>query len=474
MPYQVGDVTKYGWLEEVLCGAGYDPPTNTLCSPAEIAASGVKIMRYGGKTVNEHYVAPSSSVDPTHISRDQYRVMATNMKANGITPLLQVPYYPGQESSQDAAARAKALVTYINGKGGERVTYWSISNEPDLASGYNLPAGEIAKYFKKIARAMKEADPTILIAGPDLSEYNKDGIMTALTACGGPDDITGPILNLVTQWPPGVRHTPVYYVDILTFHTYPFDGTQTRDEVIAKAATPGTFADHLTELQGRINACNQHHNRLISIPLTMAVTEMHLGTDNPVPNDYAGEGNASFLAGQFWAEMMSLGMQKGLAFITFWSAISGDFGYMDHDGATNLKLPTYYHFQLLATHFRGAYAPLTELTVYNGSPAGEIKAFGAKDTNQVAVMILNQQSAAVGATPLSYTVRLDTTPIVGPSTDLQIHIDAGVASKYTSPGTAPLSPESTVLLLFNAQGVLTQKLVYTVDDAGLNQGPQSQ
>ena len=186
------------------------------------------------------------------------------------------------------------------------------------------------------------------------------------------------------------------------------------------------------------------------------------------------KGTRAFWPANSWAEMMSIGMQKGLAFLTFWSAISGTFGYMDHDDVTgtNLKLPTYYHFQLLANQFRGRYAPLHNLTVTSGS-GQEIKAFGAKDTNQIAVMILNQQSAAAGDTPLAYTVRLNTTGIVGANA-LQINIDAGVASEYTSPGTEPLSPESTVLLLFNAQGGLTRKFVYTLDHARLNQGPQLQ
>ena len=95
MPEQVGADVRAGRLEEKLCGVGYNPPTTTLCSPAEISESGVKIMRYGGETVNEQY--------DLILSPDQYRVMVANIKANGMTPILQVPYDPGQSSIHAAS-----------------------------------------------------------------------------------------------------------------------------------------------------------------------------------------------------------------------------------------------------------------------------------------------------------------------------------------------------------------------------------
>jgi hypothetical protein len=222
MPYQIGAHKYYGKLETKW---------------ADVQASGVQIMRYGGNGV-DHYADPSW-VDPADAAKStmtQYLVLVDAMRNQGIEPVLQVPVYGSAYSSSQAAD----IVRYVNVTNGRAVKYWVIGNEPDLSgggygSGYTT-AAQVAAYFKPFASAMKAVDSTIKIIGPETAWYH-DTIINGLTSCdGGADDITGADSN------------GNYYVDILSFHIYPFDGTQTRSQVISNLTGAGGFKDDLGAL----------------------------------------------------------------------------------------------------------------------------------------------------------------------------------------------------------------------------------
>ncbi|HEX6641184.1 MAG TPA: fibronectin type III domain-containing protein [Thermoanaerobaculia bacterium] len=133
----------------------------------EIEASGVKIMRYGGIAVDR-----DANPDLT-VTKNQYLALVDSMRSRGIEPLLQVPYWGGTYTAQQAAA----LVSFINGAPNSRgVKYWSIGNEPDLDKT-NYPykpvtTAKIAGYIRSFSAAMKAVDPTIRILGPELTWGN--------------------------------------------------------------------------------------------------------------------------------------------------------------------------------------------------------------------------------------------------------------------------------------------------------------
>jgi hypothetical protein len=168
----------------------------------------------------------------------------------------------------------------------------------------------------------------------------------------------------------------------------------------------------------------------------------------------SGVSAQSFLAGQYWADVMNVGMKNGLEFMAFWSVKEGGpkLGYITGDD--NTKLPTYYHYQMLAQNFRGMYAAATSVEV-NGSPDPNMKAFGAKDLDQIVVMLLNQNEA----TDLTYTVRLKDGGVTS-SSALEVAIDAGVDVQYTSPADGELEAQSTVMLVVDEDGVLLRRHVY--------------
>jgi len=105
MPYKIGTDpggVRYGDLETLLCGPRYDREHSTgVCVPAEVHASGVKLMRYGGSAADKYY-------DPTHKGQSLILTMVDNMSTNGIEPLLQVAYYNEFVNGVDGDAQGRS------------------------------------------------------------------------------------------------------------------------------------------------------------------------------------------------------------------------------------------------------------------------------------------------------------------------------------------------------------------------------
>ncbi|MEA2463734.1 MAG: hypothetical protein QOJ98_1481 [Acidobacteriota bacterium] len=416
MPYQIGAHVYYGSL-----GSHW---TN-------IQNSGAKIMRYGGNGV-DHHADPMWS-DSTTSTLAQYLALVDNMKNRGIEPVLQVPVYGSTYSTTDA----EDIVRYVNITHARGVKYWIIGNEPDLASGaYNYTtAAQVAAYIKPFATAMKAIDPTIKIIGPETAWYDTT-IINGLTTCGGASDITGTDAN------------GRYYVDIISFHHYNgFNGSQTRDQVINSLTQSGGYNDNLAALQARLDTCNSYWGRTGTNTLKMAVTEANVNYSNTSTDSLSGTGAESFIGGQWWAEFMGVSMNRGVDFVTFWSTIEGsttngnELGFIGADGAIK---PSYYHFQMLAQNFRGNAIAATDTQA-------KVKTFASKASDQTAVLILNQDNV----NGFNYTVRLDENPASG-TNPLKVNVAAGFALETT--GT--IATESTILLVFDSNGVLKKKIEY--------------
>lgn len=388
-----------------------------------IADSKATNVRYGG-----------ISTDKNIPTKYQYLRMVDSIRARGMEPILQVPFYNYQYTAQDAAG----IVQYINITKGRNVKYWIIANEPNLGYGYTT-AAQIATYFRQFASAMKAVDSTIKIVGPETAGF-KQTITNGLTTPGGPDDITGKDSN---------GH---YYLDVFTFHTYPFgNGTQsTRAGLISELMAPGNFYDDLTYLRSRLATCNSAHGRTAN-PLTIGVTEASVNYTNSASDDLYGCGTYSFLGAQFVAEMYGVGMKCGVNFINLWSVIEGNSvmencGYIDT--YTGKKRPLYYHYQLMAENMKGNNVNCT-LNQLN------VKSFASEDAQQISVIIMNEDAFASHP----YTVRLNNATILG-SSSLKINVNSGVQAQYSD----VIKDQATVVLVFNKSGTLLQKCEYSLTD----------
>lgn len=387
---------------------------------ADIQESGAQSIRFGG-------IAPDKDM-PTNY---QYIRMIDSIRNRGMEPIVQVSYWAGKYTPEQAAE----LVDFINKKSGKNIKYWSIGNEPDHGSSYKYnKADQVAPYIRAFSRAMKNVDPTIKIIGPDCAWYNKQ-IIPALVTPNGPHDITG-------KSPEG--H---YYIDIISFHEYPFKGNQNRDQVISNLTEKDKFEDKLKDLKARIQNADKVHGRTGDNALKMAVTEANIGYQDPKNNGVTGIGTEGFIGGQFWVEMMGLSIKHEVFSINFW-AVTNALGYISKE---NVKRPTYYHFKMMSENFKGAYADTkTNLK--------DVKAFASKNGSQVAVMVMNQNTSANH----KFTLKFNTSAIDG-NDPLKINIDAGIEGQYAD----QVGSQSTLLLVFDASGNIIKKCEYSLEQHAL-------
>jgi hypothetical protein len=405
MPDTIGNVTYYGKLHQQW---------------GKVKDSKASIIRFGG-------IGPDHSM-PTNF---QYIKMIDSIRAKGMEPIIQVPFNKWAYSATQAAQ----IVQYINVTKGKNIKYWVIGNEPDLDYGYTT-ASQVAAYFKPFASAMKAADPSIKIIGPECAWYNT-GIINGLTTPGGPDDITG------------TDAAGRYYVDILSFHYYGFSGAQTRAQVISKLSSANDLNDNLATLNARLATCNTAHNRTGTSAIRTAITEANLGYRNASNDNLNGVGVNSFIGGQFIAEMFSVGLKNSVNFMTMWSVVEGNntdlnIGYIDP--STGNKKPAYYHYQMMAGNFKGNF-------ITGSTNQANVKVFGSQTSQYTTVMILNQDLS----NNFNFTVRLNNAAVSGNSA-LKINVNANIGVEYS--GT--MQGQSTLLLVFNASGALVKKIEYTM------------
>ncbi len=407
------------WLPAVIGGQDQGGDFERLL-PGLVFQSGVQLIRYGGNFVDTLHDATASP--------DEYVAMAQNIAAIGARPLLQV-------SQPAGAAAAAAIVHRVNVEEGLGVQYWEVGNEPERS--YATTAADIAAYFQTFVPAMKLEDPNILIVGPDLAGYDP-AIMTALTDTSNADNIC-------------------LLIDVLTYHVYPFDGTQSRADVVARPE--GNIAPNMVLAKTAAASCTAVRALAGRPPIRVAIGEMNVEyafTDTTA----TGESAHSFLAGQFWAHVMKVAMRNGLLYVAPWSVKEGDpLGYIN---SADLPLSTYYHYQMLAKNFRGAYTATTHTVNSGAEPL--VVTFAAKDPTQVAVMIMNQKKQA----SFSYTVRLDSGAVVANSA-LKVTVPASINVEYTAPQALP--PQASALLLFDSAGNLISRTVYALPDAINEAGP---
>lgn len=398
----------------------------------KVKDSKTSIVRYGG-------ISPDKNM-PTNY---QYLRMVDSIQANGMEPVIQVPFYNGRYTAQQAAD----VVKYLNIIKGRNVKYWVIGNEPNLIYSYTT-AAQIAAYFKTFASAMKAVDPSILIVGPETASFKKT-ITDGLTTPNGPDDITGK------------DAAGRYYLDVFSFHTYPMgDGNlSTRAKLISELTEPGAFQDDVNYVNSRLTACNTAHNRTGASKLKLAITETNVNYNNNASDNLNGFGVNSFIGGQFVAELYGIGLKCGVDFMNLWSVIEGANSVEDNcgyiDAVTGNKKPVFYHFQMMAENFKGNSVNCTDNQT-------NVKAFASQDADEVCVLIMNEDLTS----NYNYTVRLNTNTISG-NDPLKINVNANIASDYND----VLPNQSSVLLVFNSAGTISKKIEYSLMQHAVNNLP---
>lgn len=426
-----------------------------------VKASKARYIRFGG-----------TSADQNKPELRQYLRFVDSVRAEGMEPILQISLNFEDASTDYDTIQAKTIINYINNTMARNVVYWSIGNEPDqpppASYGYDTKeeAIKITNYIKNWSKAMRRAVPSIpiKIIGPELAEWNCDPFYTkkklvdSLLIANQRCDITG--FDPVTSKP---------WIDIFSFHFYGgINGdlaSKPRATLIAKLRSTNGLAQTLDTLNVKLAAANSAHNRTGSAALISAITEANIDYQS-ISNDAFSDVKCNgFFAGQYWLEIASIAAEKGVNFVNFWSAAESSMGYMKSDGT---KKSSYYHFKKAAENFSGTYYTASDQN--SGSVAiKNIKAFGTKDANHIAIIISNQDSLSNIVTPpkRAYSIRLDGT-YTGITDTNKITINMGIAKIYQD----TIEAASTTMLEFDLNGNISQKYTYKQSSGSSSPGFQ--
>lgn len=397
----------------------------------QLKKAGIKLVRIGGIGYNDQ--PPSMQ---------QLLAWIDSIRAIGAEPLIQV------SSHAQTPAQCADVVRTINVTHNLQVRFWTIGNEPWIDNNATT-ATDIMNYWKPRATAMKAVEPTIKLFGIDECYYKQD-YYTALI--GGSNDISGQDENGND------------YIDYVAFHTYPFPGSDanavyTRDQVVKQgiAGIRGMAQNAVSDL----SKANLKHDRSSARQLGWALTEFNITYANPANNSIEGVGTRSFLAGQFIAAIFGVGMELGAFTILPWSIFEGGSG-----GRTDLGMfdaapgyqprSYYYHLALLGEYFSG--------TVCSTATNQEfVKAMACRNQSRISVMLLNMAANS----GFDYAVGLNGSDAQAHPA-LEVTVDAQTQQEYTG----HIDAQSTVVLVFTADGTLSEDAVYSLTDAQQYQPPQ--
>jgi hypothetical protein len=283
-----------------------------------------RFMRVGG------YNNDANTPDP--FDDAQVDKMIAYARAIGAEPILQVPLLADTTGQPANAATAAAMVTYANVTKGYGIKYFSIGNEPDLyptsglrsdptqpaKPGYT-PAGFCADATSFVA-AMKSADPTIQIVGPDLSyQYQPfaDWLTPILSTCG----------NLF---------------DIVAVHRYPFSSDKAT--LLSAIADAPAFRALVSSLRTILLTTGQGNKPL-------AITEMNIVYN--ATTTVIGASPGTVASGLWMADIVGSSLDLGLWTVAEWDISDSDpytLGLLALPPAHTPR-PEYYAYALYAAHF---------------------------------------------------------------------------------------------------------------------------
>ncbi len=329
-----------------------DPITGT---EGLVSAAGVKLIRSGG--------ANNELQTPNVFSNAELDRFVAYCRTAGAQPILQVPLVKDAAGLPASPQDAADMVTYANVTKGYGIKYWSIGNEPDLYTTAALQpatyaAGDYCTSFKAYVTAMKAADPSIQILGPELSWKYIPG-----------NDWLTPFLD-------GCKDA----VDIVSVHRYPFAPGATT--IAAAFADAASFRAAVRALRANLDAHGMN-----AVPL--AITEEHITYDGDPLKSTLPASPQTFYAGIWVADVLGVALEEGLWTSAFWHIADAVTGWKLAFVLGTTPQPSYYALALLATHFSG------RMLAPTGVPPG-FSVYASRDdaAGKSAVLVLNKTGAA--------------------------------------------------------------------------------
>ncbi len=279
----------------------------------------------------------------------------------------------------------------------------------------------------------------------------------------------------------------IHYIDIFTFHVYSFGNTSwTKSDVVTEPFTGvNSWNQKLTQIQNWLASIPGGHGDSYG---KLAVTEFNITYKNDpngddlqnstIDNPVDGIACNSFIAGQYFAEMLAVGhfhqqwwynFVMMLAFSVEESANQDfwDLGLLDQTSSTTpfsapySRRSTFQHYRFMAREFQ-----LGRVQFLNNAPNyGDFKAFAIRSCTGSAIVVMNQNPQ--GTNPLSYYFNFDNSLSTPPNFDITGLIDTEWKDRFVTSDIAfmpnalgSIDPMETHVIVLDACGNIIRRYEY--------------
>lgn len=368
----------------------------------EIPTLGIQVLRFPGGRWGDENTPTKAQIDMLMSFCQQW----------GAEPFINVRLVAS------TPAEAAEMVRYINIEKGYKVRYWGIGNEPDLYAtqvGMRLPdynPEQFARDWRLFAQAMKQVDPTILLIGPEVSQF-----IANPTAEYG---------QKYSDWLVTFLKTNADLVDIVSVHRYPFPqsmvaGAPRKQDLRANSAEWDVLLPKLRELVREQTGKD----------LPVAITEFN----SSWVENAGGEGTIdSHFHGIWFADVVGRMINQD-AFMLQQFAVTGRFGMMSRSELYSTGLA----FQMYTRHFG------TE-RIYASSDQQYLNVYAARRPDgALTVMVVNLNSEPK-------TAKLEFANFGGGQAetwllDLEHRAEQVAPTSLSASNTLTFSPESVTLYI---------------------------
>jgi alpha-L-arabinofuranosidase len=339
--------TSLGPISHYLYGTNYGPMhAIPLDMMPLVEEAGFSILRFPGG-------AWTDAVDVKPFQIDQFIAFC---KQVGATPMISVRLLDGKPEV------AAELVHYANIEKKYGVEYWSIGNEANIytqlnQADYDYTTEHLNRDWRPIAEAMKAADPTIKLVGPELSQWNKDLAST-------PKDSAG------RDWMTEFLKANGDLVDVVSVHRYPLHSPTnpvTIEDLRANTRQWGEEVAYLRSLTREI----------LGKELPIAITEVN---SDPSATQMQEASPDSFYNAIWYADVLGQLINADVFMVNQWviSQRSGGLGLLQGEEVR----PTFYVFPL--------YKNFGSQQVFAASGVQDVDIFAARRADgALTLMVIN-------------------------------------------------------------------------------------
>ncbi len=344
----VDPATSLGPISPYLFGTNYGPMH-------AVALEVLPLVENGGFTVLRF---PGGAwTDTVDIKPFQIDAFIAFCKQVGAIPTISVRLLDGKPET------AAELVRYTNLKKQFGVTYWSIGNEPSIytqlgQADYDYTTENLNQDWRAIALAMKEADPTIKLMGPEIHQWNDNLAST-------PKDSAG--RDYMTEF----LKANGDLVDVVTVHRYPMHSPSNGPVTVQQ------LRENTRKWQGELEYLHDLIKEILGHDLPVAITELNSDPSSAILQEVSPD---SFYNAIWYADILGQSMNVDVFMINQWVLSQRTTGLGLLQGTT--VRPTYYVFPL--------YKNFGSEQVVAASDVADVDIFAAKRADgALTLMVIN-------------------------------------------------------------------------------------